>query len=345
METRKMRFRKVLFPLIRLCQCSGLCPLSVYGSGTNSTLGSKKTRFAILTAAICIAQLLICIHTFANSGNLADPSHTSVLVYTNLIVALSVRVHAVVVLVESYVKRSIQLELLEKIDEIDTIFNEKLKTKSNDDRLRRRFRQFIIIWIVRLGVFESIVLLGGIFTYNWPLLYSVMTTFPPLYIGSLFYVRLMVYLDVVRYNIETINGCLAKLRESSLNWIWLDRQPVSETETDDIWQQLIYLRICYFKTWEASALINRSVRWSLLIGVNNEFLLLVVNSYWLFFLLFQNSAATRISLLLIVLWIGFNMPHLLELSMICERILEQVRIRMVGDMSIGKTRLLISNVL
>lgn len=323
-----MRFRKVLLPLIRLCQCSGLCPLSVYGSRTNSALGSKKTRFATLTAVICIAQLMLCIHTFAHSDNFADSSHTNVLVYTNLIVALTVRVHAAVVLVESYVKRSIQLELLEKFDEIAALFKQKLKTTSNDGRLRRRFRQYIIVWIMKLVLLDSTLFLGAILTFNFKILYSLAVTWAPLYSSTLFYVRLMVYLDVVRYNIESINDCLAKLRDPSPDWIRLDRQPVAATETDDISQQLIYLRICYFKTWEASLLINRSVRWSLLIGINNEFVLFVVNSYWLFFLLFQISSTTWISLLLIILWIGFNIPHVVELSMICEQILEQVYISM-----------------
>lgn len=49
-----MRFRRVLSPLVRLCQYSGLCPISVYGSETNSVLSNKRKCFATLTAVICV---------------------------------------------------------------------------------------------------------------------------------------------------------------------------------------------------------------------------------------------------------------------------------------------------
>lgn len=320
-----MRFRNLLLPLIRLCQFSGLCPISVYGSKAISPLLNKRKRFATLTAAIFVVQMLMCIYTFSDSGSFIDWSRSKMFSYTNLFVFFTVRLHVAVVLIESYVKRTIQCELLEKFDEIDEIFSEKLKLKSNDDQLRRRFRQFLIVWIVKLVVINLIVLLIGISTTNWRIINVFALTFAPLYTNTLFYAQLKVYLDVVKYNIETINDCLAKLRDASPNWIWLDRKPVPATETMDVPQQLIYLRICYSKTWEASVLINQCVRWSLLLGFNNEFVFSIVNLYSILYIALKLPFAMNSTrLLLRVSWTGLNVSHFIMLSMICEQILEQV---------------------
>lgn len=323
-----MRFRGVLIPLVRLCQCSGVCPISVYGSQRNASSAplNKKKRFATLTAFICIVQLLSCIHAFMHTEYFVNWSRSKIFIYTNLYLSVTIRVHAGVVLIESYVKRSIQLKLLEKFDEIEIIFKEKFKIKTNGDRLRRRFRQPIIGWAAKFLVLLSMVLVGVFMAHSYRLLIGIAMTLPPLYISTLFYVQLMVYLDVLKYNIETINDRLVKLGDSPRShWTRLNRQPVPATEMMDVPQQLIYLRICYSKTWEASVLINRCARWSLLLGINNDFVSSIANCYWILYLLFELSFATSVSnLLLRAAWIGINVSHFLELSIICEQILEQV---------------------
>lgn len=323
-----MRFRRVLFPLVRVCQYSGLCPISVYGSDTNSALSNKRKRFATLTAAICVVQLLLCIYTFTHTNNIFDSSRSRMFVYTNMYVTFTMRVHAIIVLVESFVKRSIQLELFEKIDEIETIFIEKLNRKSNDERLRRRFRHFVIVWIVKFVVFNLIILLAGILTSEWRIVNALAITCAPLYISTLFYAQLMVYLDVVKYNIESINDCLAKLRDAPrFHWTRWNSQPLPATEMIDVPQQLVYLRICYSKTWEASILINSCVRCSLLLGINNDFVFSVANLYSILYLVFKLPfAMTYWRLLVRAMWAGLNVSHVWILSMICEQILEQVSI-------------------
>lgn len=155
-----------------------------------------------------------------------------------------------------------------------------------------------------------------------------MGTIVQLYISTLFYVQLLEYLDVVKYNIESINDCLAKLRGPlRFYWIHCNPQPVPATHLMDDPHRLIYLRICYSKTWEASVLINRCARWSLLPGIHEDFVFSVANFYWILYLLFELSSATSVSILLVrVAWAGFSVSNFLELSMICEQISEQVSI-------------------
>lgn len=313
-----MRFVRFLFLAIRLCQCSGLCPISVSGSKTNSTIKSKKLRFASLTATLLIVYSILFIHTFAHF----EWFDSKILLFTNLCVFITIRLHAGVVLIESYANRSIQFKLLEKFDEIELNSDGKSEINPNDKRLRQRFRKFVIIWMVAFIVFNLIAVVGGLLTSEWNLLYEFVVLAAPLYTSTLFYTQLMVYLDVIKYKIEAINDCLAKLKDSPrIYWLRRSQKPI---ESNDICQRLNHLRRCYCKTWEASVLLNRSFRWSFLIGINNDFILYIVNAYWIVYTLLHWTSAKNVMLLTKISWAVVNMYPLLVLPLICEQIMEQV---------------------
>lgn len=317
-----MKFRRILFSLIRLCQCSGLCPISVYGSNVNSANAKTKIGFAALTAIIFIVQLLDSVHFFTHTDYYLDWSISAVLSLIFLFVSFTLRLHAVAVLIESYAKRSIQLEVLEKLDEIEQIFVHKLKFKTNDDRLRKRCCQFINGWIVKVSGFIAIVFFAGVSLLRWDILYQLVMTIPPFYTYTLFYVQLMVYLDMIKYNIEAINNCLIAMKKQlRIHPCHRKSHAIISTITC---QQLINLRSCYCKTWEASLLINRWVRWSLLFGATNDFVLYVSNLYWILFILFKSTEGKWVSLLVFVLWISIDMSHFVLISRICEQIAGEV---------------------
>lgn len=320
-----MKFRRVLVPIIRLCQCSGLCPISVYGSNAKLPFGSKKFGFAALSAFIFSVHLIVCVHYFLYLNYYIDPSSSALLAYIRLFVSFTIRLHAAAVLVESYAKRSIQWELLEKLDEIEAIFIQKLKVKTYDDRVRDRCYRFIIVWIVKFVIFVFLVFFGGVLLFQWSVLYQLVMTIAPFYTSTLFYAQLMVYLDMVKYNIEKINSCLSKMADTPRNcWHSHQRLAIPSTCINDICQQLIYLRLCYCKTWEASVLINLCVCWSLLLGINNDFVLFVTNVYWILYCLVNASLENWVYLVVYLMWIGINMSHLLLISRVCEHILDQV---------------------
>lgn len=322
--SRKMKFRRVLLPLIRLCQCSGLSPISVYRSNATSPF-VKKIGFAILSAVILFSQLLMCVHFFAHSHFYIDWSGSSVLASIQLFTAFTIRLHAVVVLIESYVKRSIQLKMLVKLDEIEIIFVQKLKFETNDVLIRERCRRFIISWMVKFFVPVTVIFFQGIVELKWNVLYIWMMTLAPIHTCTLFYAQWIVYLDMIKYNIESINVCLTKLEESTrIYWLHGHQQPISTAGTKEICRQLIHLRKCYCKTWEASVLVNRCFLWSLLFGVTNDFVLYVTNLYWILHVLVSVPMDKWSSLVIFSLWIGINMSHIILISRLCDQISKEV---------------------
>lgn len=320
-----MRFRRVLFPIIRLFQCTGLCPISVYGSNSKSTLKKKSIGFAILSAFIFFVQLFVCVHYFVHSDYYLNWSKSIILSCITLFVSFTLRLHAFAVTIESFAKRILQSQMLEKFDEIETIFTRKLKIKTNDDHLLNRGRRFIIIWIVKYIFLVSIIFFGAILVFSWRYLYQLVMTMAPFFISTLFYAQLMTYLDIIEYNMEEINTSLSKLMDKpQIYWHRQQRNAMLTTEVYDICQQLIYLRICYCKTWEATMLINECVRWSLLFAINNDFVLYVTNMFWVLWCLVNVSFDNRISMVIFLTWITINMSHFVLISRVCEQILDQV---------------------
>lgn len=255
-----MRFRRVLFSIVRLCQCSGLCPISVYGSNTEK----KKRAFAALSAVIFIGQTLMCIHFLVHFYNILDWSKP-LFPYIDLCVAFTIRLHVAVVLIESYAKRSIQSKVW----------------------LRDCCHRIIFAWTVKFLILVSVAFVAGILSFNWVLLYRALMTLATFYTSTLFYAQLMIYLSMVEHNIATINECLVKLKDTPRN-VWRRQQRHAMLSTD-VCQQAIHLRICYCKTWQAAMLINRGMRWSLLLGINNDFVLYVTNLYWMLYLAFNSK--------------------------------------------------------
>lgn len=316
-NSAEVRFRRVLFSIVRLCQCSGQCPISVYGSNTEK----KKIAFAVLSVLVFIGQTLMSIYFLLHFYNLLDWSE-AILSYINLCVAFTIRLHAAVMLIESYAKRSIHSKVLENLDAIEAIFKEKLQIKTNDDRLRDCCHRIIFAWVVKFLLLVFLAFLAGILSFDWILLYRALMALAPFYTSTLFYAQFMIYLSMVEYNIATINECLMKLKDTS-RIVWR-RQQRQAMLSPDVCQQVIQLRICYDKVWYAVMLINHGVRWSLLLAINNDFVLYFTNLYWMLYLTFNASFGNLPLLGVMTMYFGINVSHFIMISRVCEQISEQV---------------------
>lgn len=318
-----MQFRRALLPLIRLCQCSGMCPISVRGSSGNTTIETNKNRFAALTAAIFVVQSLFCACSLVHSDIYINWKSSTIMNYVSLLVSLTIRFHVGTILIESYVNRSIIWHLLDKYDEIETIFVRKLRLEINSESLRGRCCHHIIVWAIKVGSFTTMVLLSGILLFRWQNIYVLAITFPSFYTSTLFHTQLLAHLEIVKYNLETISECLMKLKPPPrTDWLRLHQKPVLAIDSIEIKRQLIDLRLCYCKTWEASALINRNVRWSLLLGINNDFVFFVSNLYWILYHLIYYMHWEQI--VVYMMFAAINISHFVHISMLCDQIMEQV---------------------
>lgn len=325
----KMLFRTVLSPIIQIYQWSGLSPFSLFTKKHKPAWQNDSFRFIAITAANLLINLIAGIHNLTRFDYKANEVNSKMVAYTELLVTIILRAHAITVLIESCLKRSIQSELLASFDEIEQIFTKKLNHQMEKRPLRTRFRKFIIICFGKNVAIACVLILGVIAIQEWESVYYFFVTCLAFYTSTLSYAQWMVYVDVIRYNIERTNDCLMEMGD-------VDRIDWTQNQTDgyifhietftmsNTCDRLDQLRKCANKTWHASIQINRCFRWSIFVGSGNELFLLVINLYWILYCLMNSIFNSWYDIVFCAVWASMILSNLLVTSMLCEDINAEV---------------------
>lgn len=337
----KMSFRTVLLPIIRVFRWSGLSPFPLLPSKQCNSVGRcDSIRYTAISVIIFLLILWSCIvnlrrydYLLSVDSNMSD--------YIELFMILIPRIHTFSVLIDSSTNRLNQSRLLTIFDEIETVFAQKLNMPMEKRQLRTRFWRFIIICFVKNVAIASIFLFSVLAVQTWTSVYHSSMAFLAFYTSTLSYAQWMVYVDVIRYNIERLNASLVKMGDHNrIQRLQEDRYifrvEIFSLDAFDTCERLIYLRQCFNKTWQASMLINRCFRWSLLFGSGNELFLLVVNLYWILYCLVNSKFTLWLDIVLCSVWAITNLSNLFVVSMLCEDIKAKVRFSsstIVGSMN------------
>lgn len=325
----KMLFRTVLSPIIQIYQWSGLSPFSLFTKKHKPVWQNDSFRFIAITAASLLINFIAGIHNLTRFDYKVDGVNSKMVAYTDLLVTIILRIHAITVLIESCLKRSIQSELLATFDEIEQIFAKKLNHQMERRPLRTRFRKFIIICFVKNVTIAFVLIVGVIAMQDLESLYYFFVTCLALYTSTLSYSQWMVYVDVLRYNIERTNDCLMEMGD-------VNRIDRTHNQTDgyifhieaftmsNTYDRLDQLRKCFNKTWLASIQINRCFRWSIFVGSGNQLFLLVINLYWILYLLMNSIFSSWYDIVFCAIWASMILSNFVITSMICEDINAEV---------------------
>lgn len=271
---------------------------------------------------------MIAIQNIIQTNFSVTTAFEKLIVYGDLMTVLILHLHAITVLMESYRERATQLQLITKLDEIEKIFAEKFHMKSNRRLLRRRFNKFIAFWLVKVTSFSVVLLLGPMLTSHWYNLYFLFVVFSAVYTSALNCAHWMVFVDVIRYNVERINVCLIELRDQHRIERWrpggriicvVGALPKDACE-DDTYDRLVQLRMCYNITWQATRLVNRCFRWSFLIGVSNGLFLIVIGLYVALYGLLSLKMLPWHDVIVNACWTSLLFTDFLFTALICEDI-------------------------
>lgn len=322
-----MLFRSVLAPFIRIFQWSGLSPFSLVTKKSESFWRSETLKFTTITVVNLIINIVPGVHNLKRIIYNIRPAvgHSKLFAYTHWLIGFACRINAITVLIESYSMRSFRAEMLKTFDDIESVFTEKLNHDIEKRQLRTRFFKFIIFWGVRIASLTVLVMLSFSFRSSWYKLYFEMVTVAPFYTSALFYAQWMVYVDVIRFNIERLNECLIKIRDDQsidqlpTNGHIFQVIPYSSCEFDTC-EKLTHLRKCFSKIWRASLLIGRCSRWSLLIANGNDLYLLVGNLYWILCNMMKTNHESWHKIAFGVICAGMISTNFLIISIMCEDI-------------------------
>lgn len=313
-----MLFRIILAPVIRVFRWSGLSPFPLLAKKSKSIERSEVYRLAAVTAINLLVNLVVGLQNTIQTNFNITRAFDKLLIYGDLIMAVILRVHAIVVLIESYAKRFEQSELLAKFDEIENIFAQKLNVEANQWQERHRFKKFIVIWLAKMAIFSMVLLVAPMFTFEWYNLYYLIVVFTAFYTSALSYAQWMVYVDVIRYNIERINACLMGMGRADR----IDGHIfyVRAVNAQDICERLVQLRKCYIKIWEASMLINRCFCWLFTIGIGVGVYLVVFNLYTILYGVLSLKMLRWHDVVVCASWGSTFAADFVLISMICEDI-------------------------
>lgn len=326
-----MLFRTVLAPFIRIFQWSGLSPFPLVARKPKTLWQNKTIQILTITLLNIIVNVATGIENLVHNYSYYQPKmgHSKLFAHTHILLVFITRINAITVLIESWAKRSTQAELLTTFDEIEDIFANKLHLEMGKCKMRVRLSKFLIIWILKIATIMAFVILHSILVADWHKFYGLIIIVVPFYTTSLFYAQWMMFVDVIRFNIERVNECLMKMNDVKR----IDRLPKNgqifqveaiSNRTIDACERLTSLRQCLSKIWHASRLINRCFRWSFLTGNGYGLYLLVVYLYWILYRMVDLNFGSWTKIALYTVGVCIIVTDFLVISLICESIDREV---------------------
>lgn len=242
---------------------------------------------------------------------------SKVLSNVDIITPWFIRLHAIVLLIESFVKRSDQVELLDKMAEIENVFVTKFHVKIDEHKLQRTYRNHLIFWLLRIAAIIGCLFLGR----TWGRVYYILLYMVPFYTSTLMYAQLLAYIDTIHYCIEIL---IDEVGQFSMRHVPHSAELTNAEKRTFVFtfekiERLRDLRHGFQLVWQASILVNHYVRWSLPIGINNEFITLINDLYWICLILLNPMNFSIRQTLICIIWASVNLSCIYQTSSTCDR--------------------------
>lgn len=328
-----MDFFGSLTVAFHILQLVCLSPFSLKDHQMKSTSKNihRNFSFAVIFIQCLVIVLSLVFKKYFVMETLPQTTRTLDTITMSLI-----QLTALVVFWESYKMRFIQMDFLGKINSIDFILEYKVgirpnymkRKNTNIIRLVRwiflDFLIFIIDFVMMYTTYEI--------AHRWWLI-----IFPSFFICSLRYYQITTYVDIIHHRYFQINKFIntlqvknERIKDENLNIDFTKtlknvRSIFQKYKTGRIYEKLADLRrVCRLLS-SANYSINEMFQWSIPIIIVNDFLHILVNSYWVLTIFLQNKGPLY-HLLPPLLWTFLNFNHLISLSAVCHHATEEVKL-------------------
>lgn len=252
--------------------------------------------------------------------------------YITILVPIIIYIQAAVILIESFLKRSHQIALINKFVEIDVVFQQKFTKERNLKKIKTKCISFTVIWALKIMLLTLAVFYFVYETEEWSSLYYLFIYLLPFSLSTLYYIQSMIFIVITKYNIEIINDCLKRINDKSeIDWsrvlssLYFKKSRLNDNnDLNKVGEQIIALQKAFSIVWESTILINHCVRWSLPLGINNDFFVFVTNLYWLVLWSLNPTILSRLEVLINLMWTCINIFHIWFVSITCDRTVQEV---------------------
>lgn len=330
-----MKFVISLVWPLRVWQLLAMAPFQVTKKLLLPTKSAPLYYYAVVSLLVHIISLVL-IETFASAY--IDWSGNNIVRFDNLLAITLVRISSCVIVGEAIFNVNKQIDFLKQIIRIDFIMHRKLDIRFDYEKYQQQNSLITAIWIgvLLLCAIGNVIAMHALENTNderfWALYIG------PLFIYSLNYHRMVLYVYVVRRRYKLLNQfieqvCtlqenavydhailqtfqqLAKVKGSSpINAVAI--QLISESQLKDI-------RTIYQMLYEASKMINELFLWSLPLCIGIDFHRLLVNVFYVFGVWLLHSY--WLLLIVAIAWGTLNIGHLIILSHACHTTSKEVK--------------------
>lgn len=321
-----MQFLKTLFPSFFIWQFFSLSPFIL----SKDSLMPKLSLIHNVISAISIGiQLAVIVYGLVDFKHYIAFNVNKIKIFGDILSMTLVRVTCISIVIESWLKRSLQISFLHKINEIDTILNKKLQISLKYEMQRKKSTCRLIAMIglylclqtiVLTASFDSELSLFGVFCA----LYSV-----PLFVCTMRVYQFNSYVDLITYRYQLINKCIETLilKKTFDDVKTLDKFPQfvynrsffigqdKKLEAHLIMNKIKHLRDAYRLLIKVNQMLVNQFNWSMLANLFNDYCNVLINLYWLTMNVVQQGS--KLEFFIVFVWSLFNMSMLISLTKAC----------------------------
>lgn len=243
-----------------------------------------RTVLFVYSGISAALPIFIGAYTFFIERRFSDGSNSLSSIVASLVLA-TVIVTQTLNILQAFLNRQEQLEMVSLFTSIDVLLERQLLTRIDYKKIKNKFYvKFGVALMILLFVQIIFIVLVVNSRGNYFWLYHA---FPALSLRIRCFQN-MFYVDMVTEMLRILNARLENLidnRESKLNLIlFVDRlrERKNLNEENPLYEEILLLKQIYGKVWDICNLINDSFGWSLLAITTQYFIEFTSSGYYLF---------------------------------------------------------------
>lgn len=274
---------------------------------------------------ITIQTLVIILSLAFAQYILYESSNQAIKVFDTTTMSLT-QLTALAIFIESYHRHYIQKEFLRKINSIDFILKFKIGiTADHIERSKINIKRLLQWMIVYVSVFIINIVVMKTDVWRWWIILYL-----SFFIYSLRYFQITTYVDILHHRYYQINQFIKNLQKTEEkmeinDFIYTETifTLTQKYKSKCIYEKIRDLRQVFRLIYSANRSLNQMFRLSMPMIILNDFLHIMVNSYW-FLMILLFKADSSIYLIGLSAWSLTIMNNLISLSEACHRTVKEV---------------------
>lgn len=314
---------------LRLWQLFCLSPFNLKTDDKKSLSSNFYRNFSVSAIAIQVLKIIFSCIFLQHIISSKLPKNVQTL---DILTMVLVQLTTLVILWESYSKRNVQMDFLRQMNSIDFILEYKIGIKPNYITRKKTHIQRLLFWlIINIVIFIInfvILFIAFDISYRFWIVYYASFVF-----CSLRYCQITTYVDIIYYRYDQINRFITNLRPFNdkctnannelIKTLKNVRNLLYKSKSCSIYEKMFDVRrVCRLLS-SANNNINEMFQYSIPLIIVNDFLLILINSYWVLRILLKPNV--RIFFLFPPLfWAFLNFSHVVSLANVCHYATQEV---------------------